>query len=246
MLALQPEREFHLLQLARHGALLGQEQVFRELLRQRRAALRDAAMQHVGDRGARDADRVDAVMRIEAAVLDGDEGLRQIGRQILQRRHWRRPFRRAAPARCRRGRRSGWSAAVSGFPATGSPADARRPRSRRRPRRSRPTGRAPRPNRTAGRGRSARATFERRLAPLLARARLALARRLVVVVSSSVLRLADFFGLVVGWRGRGPCGDEAQIGERGGEPELRLLAPAALFPSPRHTQTPLTPVPAAR
>ena len=95
MLALQPQREFHLLQLARHGALLGQEQVLRELLRQRRAALRDAAMQHVGDRGARDADRIDAVMRIEAAVLDGDEGLRQIGRQILQRRHWRRPFRRA-------------------------------------------------------------------------------------------------------------------------------------------------------
>ena len=28
---------------------------------------------------------IDAVMRIEAAVLDGDEGLRQIGRQILQR-----------------------------------------------------------------------------------------------------------------------------------------------------------------
>ena len=66
-------------------AFLGQEQVFRELLRQRRAALRDAAMQDVGDRRARDADRVDAVMRIEAAVLDGDERLRQIGRQILQR-----------------------------------------------------------------------------------------------------------------------------------------------------------------
>ena len=42
-------------------------------------------LHHVGDRGAGDADRIDAVMRIEAAVLDGDERLRQIGRQILQR-----------------------------------------------------------------------------------------------------------------------------------------------------------------
>jgi hypothetical protein len=85
VLALQPQRQFHFLQLARHGAFLGQEQVFGELLRQRRAALRYAAMHDVGDGRARDADGVDAVMRIEAAVLDGDERLRQIGRQILQR-----------------------------------------------------------------------------------------------------------------------------------------------------------------
>ena len=85
VLALQPQRKLHFLQLARHRPFLGQEQVFRELLRQRRAALRHAAMHDVGDRRARDADGVDAVMRIEAAVLDGDERLRQIGRQILQR-----------------------------------------------------------------------------------------------------------------------------------------------------------------
>ena len=40
-------------------------------------------MQHVGDDRARKADRIEAVMRIEAAVLDRDEGLRQIGRQLL-------------------------------------------------------------------------------------------------------------------------------------------------------------------
>ena len=45
----------------------------------------DAAMQDVGHGRARDADGIDAVMRIEAAVLDGDESLRQIGRQFLQR-----------------------------------------------------------------------------------------------------------------------------------------------------------------
>ena len=85
MLALQPEREFDFLQLALQRALLGQEQVLGELLGQRRAALRNAAMQDVGDGRAHDAERIDAVMRIEPAVLDGDEGLRQIGRQILQR-----------------------------------------------------------------------------------------------------------------------------------------------------------------
>src|SRR3954464_7557632 len=49
MLAFQPQRQLHFLQLARHGAFLSQEQVFRELLRQRRTALRHAAMQDVGD-----------------------------------------------------------------------------------------------------------------------------------------------------------------------------------------------------
>jgi len=85
MLALQPQRQFDFLQFALQGALLGQEQVLGELLGQRRAALRDAAMQNVGDRRTHDANGVDAVTRIEAAVLDGDEGLRQVGRQFLQR-----------------------------------------------------------------------------------------------------------------------------------------------------------------
>ena len=45
----------------------------------------DAAAQDVGDERARDADRIDAVMRIEAPILDGDEGLRHVARQVLQR-----------------------------------------------------------------------------------------------------------------------------------------------------------------
>ena len=52
MLALQPQREFDFLQLALQRALLGQEQVLGELLGQRRAALRNAAMQDVGHRRA--------------------------------------------------------------------------------------------------------------------------------------------------------------------------------------------------
>ena len=73
------------LQLAAERALLGQEQVLGELLRDGRAALRHAAVQHVGDERADDAERIDAVMRVEAAVLDGDEGLRHVGRQFLER-----------------------------------------------------------------------------------------------------------------------------------------------------------------
>ena len=149
MLALQPEREFDLLQLALQRALLRQEQVLGELLGQRRAALRNAAMQHVGHRRAQDAQRVDAVMRIEAAILDGDERLRQIGRQILQRDigagHFAARRQHAAvESDDLDGRRP-----FRNFERLDRAADARRPRSRRRSARSPPTGRAPRPNRTA-------------------------------------------------------------------------------------------------
>ena len=88
----------------------------------------DAAAQQLATDGAHDADRIDAVMRIEAAVLDGDEGLRQVGRQFLQRQRGAAHVaarREHAAVRCRR---SGSRAAAWEFPATGSAADARRPR----------------------------------------------------------------------------------------------------------------------
>ena len=216
MLALQPEREFDFLQFALQRALLGQEQVLGELLGQRRAALRDAVMQDVGDRRARDAERIDAVMRIEPAVLDRDEGLRQIGRQILQRDigagHFAARRQHAAvEADDLDGRRP-----LSEFQATGSAADARRPRPRRRPRRSRPTGRAPRPNRPGVEIPNLPRDFERRLAPLREAARLALARR---VVDRRMGALADdFFGLSSAAAIRSSR-TETQIRQRGGKPE---------------------------
>src|SRR5450830_587132 len=36
---------------------------------------------------ARDTPRIDAVMLVEAPILDGDEGLRHVARQFLQRQH---------------------------------------------------------------------------------------------------------------------------------------------------------------
>ena len=83
----QPDRQQHFLQLAIDGALLREEEVLRQLLRDGGAALADAAVQDVGDERARNAERVDAIVRIEAPVFDGDEGLRHIRRQFFQRQH---------------------------------------------------------------------------------------------------------------------------------------------------------------
>ncbi len=81
----QPERQQHLLQLAVDRALLRQKQILRQLLGDGGAALAHAAVQDVGDERARDAEGVDAVVLVEAAVLDGDEGLRHVTRQVLER-----------------------------------------------------------------------------------------------------------------------------------------------------------------
>ena len=82
---LQPQRQQHLLQLARDRALLRQEQVFRQLLRDGGGALRHPHVQDIRHQRARDAVRIDAVMLVEAPVLDGDEGARHVRRQVLER-----------------------------------------------------------------------------------------------------------------------------------------------------------------
>ena len=51
----------------------------------RRSALRGAAAEHVGDHRAQNAERVDAVVRIKAAILDGDKSFRHVVRQFAQR-----------------------------------------------------------------------------------------------------------------------------------------------------------------
>ena len=81
----EPERERDFLQLARDRAFLGEEQIFGELLGDGRAALRSATAQNVGDKGARDTQGIDAMMRVEAAVLDGNEGLGHVSRQFAKR-----------------------------------------------------------------------------------------------------------------------------------------------------------------
>ncbi len=84
-LVLQPDGEQHFLHLALQRALRRQEEVLGELLRQRRATLDGMAGQHVRHYRTAEADRIEAEMRIEAAVLDGDDRLGNIGRHIVQR-----------------------------------------------------------------------------------------------------------------------------------------------------------------
>ena len=80
---LEPQREHRFLRLARHGALGLEEQVLGKLLGERRAALDDAAGLGILDRGAHKAHRIDAEMRPEPAILDGDDRLGNIGRQFI-------------------------------------------------------------------------------------------------------------------------------------------------------------------
>src|SRR5262249_13214009 len=84
-LALEPQRQQRFLKLAVDRALLRQKEILGELLGDSRAALRDGTMQDVGDEGAPNAVRVDAVVVVEATVLDGDECLRHIARHFRQR-----------------------------------------------------------------------------------------------------------------------------------------------------------------
>ena len=84
MLVLQPQRQQHLLHLAFDRAVWLQEQVLRQLLGQRRAALAEMATHDIRHHRPRQADRIDAEMRVEAPVLDGHDGLRDIGRHFLE------------------------------------------------------------------------------------------------------------------------------------------------------------------
>ncbi len=77
------EREQDLVDLARDRLLGRQVEVARDLHRDRRAALA-AGVGQVGQRGARQADRVDALVLVEARVLDGQHGLAQHRREVVQ------------------------------------------------------------------------------------------------------------------------------------------------------------------
>jgi len=81
---LQPEGQEYFLDLAFERAVGREEQVLGELLGDGRTAL-DRLAGQVVDEGARQAQRIDAEMGIEAPVLDGDDRLRQVGRHFLER-----------------------------------------------------------------------------------------------------------------------------------------------------------------
>ena len=78
---LQPEGQHQFLELAHQGALGGEEDVLGELLRDGRAALHEAAGFQVGENRTAEAGRVDAPVRIEAPVFDGEYGVDEVPRQ---------------------------------------------------------------------------------------------------------------------------------------------------------------------
>ena len=81
----QLRRIHQLVDLAAKRALLVEEDDLDRLLGDGRAALHDMAGAVVDPQRAQQAARIEAVMRIEVAVLHRDEGGGQIGRHLLQR-----------------------------------------------------------------------------------------------------------------------------------------------------------------
>ena len=82
---LQPEGEQQFLYLAVEAALRGQEQVLGQLLRDRAATLHHPPFAEIGHAGAGKAEQIDTEMIVEAAVLNGDDGTRQVPRHRLHR-----------------------------------------------------------------------------------------------------------------------------------------------------------------
>ena len=82
---LDPQRQQHLLHLAGVGLVEGQEALAGELLGDGAAALGQPALAQVGQRGAGDAHDVDAAVRAEPLVLDRQQRLHQVRRDIGQR-----------------------------------------------------------------------------------------------------------------------------------------------------------------
>ncbi len=77
-------REQHFVNLARVGLLARQEEVARDLHRDRASALARAAVHQVGDTGAQDADEVDAAVFVKAVVLDREHRLLHHVRNVLE------------------------------------------------------------------------------------------------------------------------------------------------------------------
>src|SRR5207302_7636388 len=82
--ALEPQSQQRLARLASEAALRGQEQHLGELLGDGAAALDDMPGAQIAKRGANQANRVDAEMAVETAVLGSDHRFRQKRRHLLE------------------------------------------------------------------------------------------------------------------------------------------------------------------
>ncbi len=82
---LERDRHERLAQLARPAALVAQEVAAHELLRERARALSDLARREIHERSAQHSEHVDAVVLVEAPVLDRLQGRRQERRNVGRR-----------------------------------------------------------------------------------------------------------------------------------------------------------------
>jgi hypothetical protein len=77
-LGVDHHRQHRFTRLAAVGLLVREEERARELLRQRAPALDGAGRSHVAHDGAAERDRIDAGMRVETVILDGDERMLEV------------------------------------------------------------------------------------------------------------------------------------------------------------------------
>ncbi|SAL87367.1 hypothetical protein AWB68_08380 [Caballeronia choica] len=84
--ALDLVREQHFIDLARIGLLARQEEVARDLHRDRARALRCAAVHHIAHAGTQDAEEIDATVVVEAIVLDGEHRFLHLVGDVLEAR----------------------------------------------------------------------------------------------------------------------------------------------------------------
>jgi hypothetical protein len=85
-LTLDPPREHRLFQLAPQRLVGREKALARELLRQRAAALRRAVRAKVVERRGHHANHVDAAVIVETLILDGNDRVHHVGRDLRQRR----------------------------------------------------------------------------------------------------------------------------------------------------------------
>ena len=86
--ALDLNGEKRFLDFARRGAFRGEKEVARQLHGERGSALSAAVAADVVPRGTGDTEYIDAPMRLEALVFNGDDGLAQDGRKIIVADHF--------------------------------------------------------------------------------------------------------------------------------------------------------------
>ena len=113
-LRLDEERDAAFLDLAAERLDVREEERARELLRQRAAAFHSPSAAQIANDRAPHADRIDSGMEVEAPILDGDDRVLQIGRDLgratrraAARRGGTTAGRRRRRRRCRRSRASG-------------------------------------------------------------------------------------------------------------------------------------------